>query len=62
MRQVGYEVVDVGLSGGGYHLLHRHVATVVSILDVLTDAAVEQGGLLRHDTDLGPQPPQLQAA
>lgn len=35
--------------------LHAHVAHVVSILNVLGDAAVKQHRLLGHNTDLGPQ-------
>lgn len=35
--------------------LHAHVAHIVSILNVLSDAAVKQHRLLGHNADLGPQ-------
>lgn len=49
------KVVELGLLCSGNDLIHADFPHVVTILDVLSDAAVEQHGLLGHDANLGPQ-------
>lgn len=52
--------MDVGLLGGLLNLLLGHDPAVVSVGDVLTDAAVKQDGLLRHDAQLSSEPLDVQ--
>ena len=60
IRKGCYEVMDVGGAGCSDHFVHGDLATVVSILYVLTDTAVKEDGLLGHKTDLRPQPFDVQ--
>ena len=55
------ETVDVGGLGRSLDLVHADGAGVVSVSDVLRDAAAEQHRLLRHDAHLGAQPLDIQA-
>lgn len=54
--QVGDELVDVGLPGGGDHILHGHLPGVVSVGDVLRQAPVEEHRLLGHNAQLAANP------
>lgn len=47
-----HKVVKLGLLGGGDDLVHADFPTVVAVLDVVGNAAVEQHRLLGHDADL----------
>ena len=62
LRQPRHEAVDVGLLGGVDDLLHGDLPRVVAILNVLGDGAVEEGGLLRDDAQVGADEGQVQAA
>ena len=53
--------MDIGTFGCLLDLLLGDGAAVVSILDVLSDAAVKQDGLLGHQAQLRAQPGQIQA-
>ena len=53
--------MDVGCFGGAHNLLLGHDPAVVPVGDVLGNAAVEQDGLLRHDSELGSEPLDVQA-
>lgn len=50
----------VRLLGGGDDLVLPHDAAVVTVGDVLSDGAVEEHGLLRHEAQLSPQPRHVQ--
>jgi len=50
------KVVYVGHTSGSNNFIHRHLATVVTILDVLTNTAVKQDWFLWDETNLGSQP------
>lgn len=50
------EGVDVGLLGRPHNLILRHDTAVVSVGDVLGDAAVKQDGLLGHNAQVGTEP------
>ena len=54
--------VDVGHAGGSNHLVHANLPTVVTVLDVLADAAVKQHWFLRDKSHLGAQPLNVQLA
>ena len=62
LRQPRHEAVDVGLLGGVDDLLHGDLPRVVAVPDVLGDGAVEEGGLLRDDAQVGADEGQVQAA
>lgn len=47
-----HEVVKLGLLGSGDDLVHADFSTVVAVLDVVSDAAIEQHRLLGHNADL----------
>lgn len=61
-RQRGDEGVDVSLLGCLDDLVYGHAAAVVPISYVFRNSAVEEHGLLRHESQLRPQRAKLQRA
>ena len=47
--------MKLGFLSGRDDLIHADFPRVVTVLDVLLDAAVKQDGLLGHDANLGTQ-------
>ena len=47
--------MELGFLGCGDDVIQADFAQVVSVLDVVSDAAVKQNGLLGYDADLGAQ-------
>lgn len=54
--------MKLGFLRGVDDLIHADFPRVVAVLDVLRDAAVEQDGLLGHDTNLGTQEGHVDAS
>ena len=47
--------MELGLLCGGHDVVHADLPCVVTVADVVGDAAVEQDGLLGDDANLGAQ-------
>ena len=47
-----HKCVDVSHASGFNDLIHGDLATVITVLNVLTNAAVKQNWLLRDESDL----------
>ena len=51
----------VGSLGGLDDLGHVHLPAVVTVLDVLRNGSVKEGGFLRNETHLGPSPGKVES-
>jgi len=48
--------MDVSLTSGCHDFVHSNFTTVITVLDVLTDATVKQNWFLRDEADLRTKP------
>ena len=60
LRQRKHEVVNVGPTSDGYDIVRRNLSAVVPVGDVFANVAGEQDRFLRHETNLRPQPADVQ--
>jgi len=51
-----HKCVDVGLTSSFNNFVHRYLATVITVLDVLTNAAVKENWFLRYEANMRTQP------